>query len=146
MVGMPSPADGPGVDVEVRDQVLHLRLNRPERKNALDATAVRTMVEALEGASTDDSLRAVGVSGRVGSGRVGSGRGPDRTSALAPRLYGRGRCETNSGSTREGDVPGGRFERTDGMTSTSQTARHHASTCAELAILKGCSRFGSPMI
>src|ERR1035437_10498212 len=99
MVGMPSPADGPGVDVEVRDQVLHLRLNRP-----------------------------------------------DRTSALAPRLYGRGRCETNSGSTREGDVPGGRFERTDGMTSTSQTARHHASTCAELAILKGCSRFGSPMI
>ena len=61
---MTSPADGPGVVITTRDHVLHVELNRPERKNALDTAAVRNMVTTLESASTDDALRAIVISGR----------------------------------------------------------------------------------
>jgi 2-(1,2-epoxy-1,2-dihydrophenyl)acetyl-CoA isomerase len=50
------------VKVEASGGVLTLRLDRPERKNALDAAGVRTMVEALEAAWTDDHLRVVVIS------------------------------------------------------------------------------------
>jgi 2-(1,2-epoxy-1,2-dihydrophenyl)acetyl-CoA isomerase len=39
--------------------VLRIELARPERKNALGVPAIRAIVEALEAASTDDSLRAI---------------------------------------------------------------------------------------
>lgn len=61
---MTAPIEGPGVNVSVQDQILHLELNRPERRNALDSEAVRTVVDALEAASTDDGLRAILISGR----------------------------------------------------------------------------------
>ena len=48
-----------GIGVEVADGILHLLLDRPERKNALDTAAMLRLVRALEDASTDDSLRAV---------------------------------------------------------------------------------------
>jgi len=48
-----------GVAVEVADGVLRITLDRPERKNALDPPAMARIVEALEGASTDDALRAI---------------------------------------------------------------------------------------
>jgi len=41
------------------DEVLRITLDRPSRKNSLDPTAVRAMVEALEAAAADDSLRAI---------------------------------------------------------------------------------------
>jgi 2-(1,2-epoxy-1,2-dihydrophenyl)acetyl-CoA isomerase len=45
--------------IETSDGILRIRLDRPERKNALDVADIREIVEALEAASTDDSLRAV---------------------------------------------------------------------------------------
>jgi len=52
-------AGGAGVRVTSQDGVLELVLDRPERRNALDPVAISTMVDALEVASTDDSLRVV---------------------------------------------------------------------------------------
>lgn len=48
-----------GVHVDVEGAVLRLRLDRPAQRNALDRATVRTMVDALEAAAIDDSLRAV---------------------------------------------------------------------------------------
>ena len=48
-----------GVTVRVDDDVLHLVIDRPERRNAVAPPAVRRLVEALESAATDDTLRAV---------------------------------------------------------------------------------------
>lgn len=48
-----------GVVVRVTDAVLEIVLDRPERKNALDVAAIGAIVDALEAASTDESLRAV---------------------------------------------------------------------------------------
>jgi len=52
-----SSADG--IAVVAEDGVLRLTIERPDRKGSLDMAAVRRLVEALEAASTDDSLRAV---------------------------------------------------------------------------------------
>ncbi|UGQ12505.1 enoyl-CoA hydratase-related protein [Yinghuangia sp. ASG 101] len=46
--------------------VLRIGLNRPHRKNALDATAIRTIIEALEAAAVDDDLRVVVIEGHGG--------------------------------------------------------------------------------
>ena len=51
-----------GVVVDNKDGVLHLVIDRPERKGALDVAAQRQLVEALEAASTDDSLRVIKIS------------------------------------------------------------------------------------
>ena len=48
-----------GVDIAVVDDVLHIVLDRPERKNALDPPAIARVVTALEEAATDDTLRVV---------------------------------------------------------------------------------------
>jgi len=50
---------GAGVDITTQGVVLELVLDRPERRNALDPPAISTMVDALEAASTDDSLRVI---------------------------------------------------------------------------------------
>jgi 2-(1,2-epoxy-1,2-dihydrophenyl)acetyl-CoA isomerase len=52
-----------GVGVETRDGVLRITLDRPARKNSLDTAAIRRIVAALEAAATDDSLRAVLLTG-----------------------------------------------------------------------------------
>lgn len=57
---MTSSADG--VRVEADGDVLEIVIDRPERKGALDPAAVRAMVEALESAATDRSLRVVHLS------------------------------------------------------------------------------------
>ncbi len=54
---MTEPSDE--VVIETTDGVLSIVLSRPERKNALGVAAIGTMVEALERAATDDSLRVV---------------------------------------------------------------------------------------
>jgi 2-(1,2-epoxy-1,2-dihydrophenyl)acetyl-CoA isomerase len=48
-----------GVAIDHRDGVLTIRFDRPERKNALPVTTIALVVDALEAASTDESLRAV---------------------------------------------------------------------------------------
>jgi 2-(1,2-epoxy-1,2-dihydrophenyl)acetyl-CoA isomerase len=47
--------------IEVRrdGQVLEISLNRPKRKNALDSTSIRRLIELFEDAATDDQLRVV---------------------------------------------------------------------------------------
>ncbi len=44
-------------------KVLHLRLNRPEKKNALTRDMYRTLVDALDRADADPAIRAVTISG-----------------------------------------------------------------------------------
>jgi 2-(1,2-epoxy-1,2-dihydrophenyl)acetyl-CoA isomerase len=79
---MTTPVEGPGVEVGIEDAVLRIELNRPTQKNALDLPAVAAVVDALEAASTDDSLRAVRISGRGGtfcSGADWVAANPDRS-------------------------------------------------------------------
>ena len=52
-----------GVGVSVRDDILEILLDRPERKNALHSAAIVRMVATLEAAATDDALRAVIIRG-----------------------------------------------------------------------------------
>jgi 2-(1,2-epoxy-1,2-dihydrophenyl)acetyl-CoA isomerase len=64
---MTAAAASEGVSIESGSGVLRITLDRPSRKNSLDAQAIRRIVAALETAATDDSLRVV----------VLAGRGPD---------------------------------------------------------------------
>ncbi|MBL7495812.1 enoyl-CoA hydratase/isomerase family protein [Frankia sp. CNm7] len=61
----PATAAGP-VEITVRDGVLRILLNQPARRNALDMAAVGVLVDALDAASTDDTLRAVVLEGAGG--------------------------------------------------------------------------------
>ncbi|OHV53756.1 enoyl-CoA hydratase-related protein [Pseudofrankia sp. BMG5.36] len=54
------------VETTVRDGVLRIVLNRPDRRNALDMAAVGALVSTLEAASTDDTLRVVVIEGTGG--------------------------------------------------------------------------------
>lgn len=56
-------ATGDHVLTSVEDGVLRIVLNRPERRNSLDATAVAIMVAALESAATEDALRVIVIQG-----------------------------------------------------------------------------------
>jgi 2-(1,2-epoxy-1,2-dihydrophenyl)acetyl-CoA isomerase len=51
------------VQVAAEGGVLRITIDRPERKNSLDPGSVRAIIEALESASTDESLRAVRLAG-----------------------------------------------------------------------------------
>lgn len=59
MSGPAGTGSGEGVLVEVAQGILDIRLDRAERKNALAVGAVGRIIEALEAAAVDDSLRAV---------------------------------------------------------------------------------------
>lgn len=43
--------------------ILHITLDRPERRNSLDHTMIDDLVTVLTAAATDDSLRAIGIAG-----------------------------------------------------------------------------------
>ena len=60
---MSSPAETSGVVVERDGAVLTLRLDRPAKRNALDAAMLGALEEALRGAATDPAVRAVIVTG-----------------------------------------------------------------------------------
>ena len=55
--------DQPTLDLAVADGVATLRLNRPERRNAIDDATRRLMIEALEAAAADPGVRALVVTG-----------------------------------------------------------------------------------
>lgn len=61
----PSPTDDPGppVLIERSGNVLHLRLNRPSRRNAISAEMRDALVEAFALLAADDSLREAHLSG-----------------------------------------------------------------------------------
>jgi 2-(1,2-epoxy-1,2-dihydrophenyl)acetyl-CoA isomerase len=48
-----------GIAIEAKDGVLEIRLDRPERKNALHVAAIDRIVESLEQAAVDDTLRVI---------------------------------------------------------------------------------------
>jgi 2-(1,2-epoxy-1,2-dihydrophenyl)acetyl-CoA isomerase len=48
-----------GIVVQADDGLLRIVIDRPARKGALSVAAVRRIVDALESAATDDSLRAI---------------------------------------------------------------------------------------
>ena len=56
---MNEPAPGEGVAVTADGGVLRIVIDRPERKGSLDPASVRRIVETVEAAATDDSLRVV---------------------------------------------------------------------------------------
>jgi 2-(1,2-epoxy-1,2-dihydrophenyl)acetyl-CoA isomerase len=56
---IPEPPEETGIRAAVADGVLRLVIDRPERKGAIDPVAVRAMIDVLEAAALDDSLRAV---------------------------------------------------------------------------------------
>lgn len=51
--------DQQGLIIETRDDALRISLDRPDSRNALNRDMVRQMLDALESAAIDDSLRAV---------------------------------------------------------------------------------------
>jgi len=51
----------PGVLIDVAGGVLRIRLDRPERRNALPVEGIGLLVDALEAASTEEGLRAVSI-------------------------------------------------------------------------------------
>ncbi len=58
-----APLDNEGIVVSADGGVLRIRIDRPERKGSLTPTAVRQIIEVLESAATDDSLRVILLSG-----------------------------------------------------------------------------------
>lgn len=52
-------AEGPELLVERMDSVVVLTLNRPERQNALTASLLESLAQALDGLSSDDGSRCV---------------------------------------------------------------------------------------
>lgn len=71
------------IDVSAGDGVLRVVIDRPDRKNALDPVAVRELIDVLEAAATDDSLRAVLLSATgsdfcSGADWVAANRGADK--------------------------------------------------------------------
>lgn len=53
------PVGDNGILFDATDGLLRITIDRPERKGAIDPAAVRTMIEALEQAALEDSVRAV---------------------------------------------------------------------------------------
>jgi enoyl-CoA hydratase/carnithine racemase len=58
---------GPDVETEVRDGVMLVTLNRPERHNAIGGAMLRLLAEAFEEAARDDAVRAVVTTGAGGT-------------------------------------------------------------------------------
>src|SRR5438067_1357671 len=60
---MNSPTESSGVVVERDGAVLTLRLDRPAKRNAIDAAMLRALESALAAAATDPAVRAVILTG-----------------------------------------------------------------------------------
>lgn len=58
----------PDIEVDDRDGVRWIRLNRPERRNAYDATMARTMTEAFDSASPFEAVVLTGSGGSFCAG------------------------------------------------------------------------------
>lgn len=58
--------------IEQKESILHIQMNRPNKKNALQPIMYDTMREALEKADTDDSIRVVFITGSGDSFSAGN--------------------------------------------------------------------------
>ncbi len=59
-------SSGNSLSQEMAGGVLWLTLNRPDRKNALNWEMLSGLINAIEGASADDSIRTIVITGGVG--------------------------------------------------------------------------------
>lgn len=75
-----------GISIESRNGVLRIMLDRPSRKNALDAAAIQRFVSALETAATDESLRVVLLSGKGADFCSGADWVASNASGARPRI------------------------------------------------------------
>ncbi|MBV8951728.1 MAG: enoyl-CoA hydratase/isomerase family protein [Actinobacteria bacterium] len=62
----PYPEQPDGLVVEHVPPVLHLRLDRPARRNALTDDIVLALVDTIEAAGSDDAVRVISLSGKGG--------------------------------------------------------------------------------
>ena len=60
---MPASAANPPVQIEIRDRIMHITLDRPEKKNAITFAMYTTMSDAIEAAEADPSVRVIFFSG-----------------------------------------------------------------------------------
>jgi len=60
------------IEVELTDGILHVQLNRPDKKNALSSQMYRDLTASFQRASEDDSIRVVLLSGYPGSFSAGN--------------------------------------------------------------------------
>ena len=100
LVAMSGPSPASEVEIESRDGVLSIVLNRPARKNSLNPVAVRAIVAALEAAATEDSLRVISIAGRgpdfcSGADWIASNSGANR--GLEPAVCNAGRLSRLTG-------------------------------------------------
>jgi len=62
-VSQVSPYDSrPGLSAGLEDGVLRLRLNRPDKRNAIDDTMMSGLIEALDAAGRDEAVRVIALS------------------------------------------------------------------------------------
>ncbi len=74
------------IEIEHRASVRVIRLNRPDRKNALNDELGWAIVEAVEAAARDDEVRVVGITGNGDAFCSGLDLGPRPVSTSAPAL------------------------------------------------------------
>ncbi len=102
---MPEQPAAERVTVAVKDGVADVRLNRPEKLNALDQAMFDALVETTEKLSADPSIRAVVLSGEGRGFCAGLDFSSFQSMASQPTA-GEG---TRSGVSRLGDRPEGRI-------------------------------------
>ena len=96
------PVDG--LDVELRDQVLRLRLDRPTLRNAINDVMMAALIDAVDAAGRDEGVRVISITGSgdhfcggadIVARNAGSGSKPRagsiqrRLPSQAHRLHGR---------------------------------------------------------
>ena len=69
---------------ETRNGVRILRMNRPEKKNALSSDLMRALVRGVEAAASDDEVRAIGLTGVGGAFSSGADISPRKPTDPKP--------------------------------------------------------------
>ncbi len=99
------------VTVEITDAVADVRLNRPEKRNALDGAMFAGLVTAGERLKSEPGVRAVVLSGEgpdfcagLDFGSFAAMRDGERLSALVELPPGGGPTRATRGSTTPGEV------------------------------------------
>ena len=52
----------PYLDIQINNQILNLRLNRPDKKNALDLAMYQTLADSINAANADDDIKVILIS------------------------------------------------------------------------------------
>ncbi len=103
--------EAPRVLIDIKDHVAHVRLNRPDKMNALDNAMFEGIVAAGEQLKQDTSIRAIVLSGEGRAFCAGLDMGNFASMAKGPG-------ESGSGKPTEG---GGRLaQRTNGIANRAQ--------------------------